>query len=67
MLWKLTLLKLVFDTAKSAARLDVAATNPSTIIVLFTAHTFMAITSLFSSTHMVWILLLEITSQLCSP
>ena len=29
-LWKLTLLKLVFDTAKTAARLDDAATNPST-------------------------------------
>ena len=29
-LWKLTALRLVFDTAKSAARLDNAATNPST-------------------------------------
>ena len=29
-MWKLTALRLVFDTAKSAARLDVAATNPST-------------------------------------
>ena len=29
-LWKLTAVKLVFDTANSAARLDNAATNPST-------------------------------------
>ena len=29
-LWKLTAFRLVFDTAKSAARLDNAATNPST-------------------------------------
>ena len=29
-MWKLTALRLVFDTAKSAARLDDAATNPST-------------------------------------
>ena len=29
-LWKLTAVKLVFDTAKSSARLDNAATNPST-------------------------------------
>ena len=29
-LWKLTSLRLVFDTAKSAARLDDTATNPST-------------------------------------
>ena len=29
-MWKLTALRLVFDTAKSAARLDNAATNPST-------------------------------------
>ena len=29
-LWKLTALRLVFDTAESAARLDDAATNPST-------------------------------------
>ena len=29
-MWKLTALRLVFDTAKSSARLDDAATNPST-------------------------------------
>ena len=56
-LWKLTALRLVFDTAKLAARLDVAVTNPSTpvliIIALYTAHTLMAITSLFRSIHMV--------------
>ena len=30
MLWKLTALRLDFDTAKSAARIDTAATSPST-------------------------------------
>ena len=37
------------------------------IIALCTAHTPMAISSLFSSTHMVRTLPLEITLQLCSP
>ena len=37
------------------------------LLVLCTAHTLMAITSLFSNTHMVWTLLVEITLPLCSP
>ena len=37
------------------------------IIAQCTAHTLTAISSLFSFTHMVWTLLLEITLQLCSP
>ena len=52
--WKLAALRLIFDTAKPAARLDVAATNPVLIMIaLYTAHTLMAITSSFSSIHMV--------------
>ena len=67
-LWRLTALRLVFDTAKSAARLYDAATNPVLIMtVLYTAHTLMAITSLFSSIHMAGTLLQEITLQLCLP
>ena len=43
------------------------AKNPVLIIIaMCTAHTLMAITSSFSSTHMVWTLLLEITPQSCS-
>ena len=59
-LWKLTSLRLVFDDAKSAARLDNAATNPSTHynspVYRTHPHGYMAITALFSSTHMVWTL-----------
>ena len=66
-LWKLTSFKLVFDTAKSSARLDNASKDPSFIIIAqCTAHTLTAITSLFSSIHIVWKLPVEITLQLCS-
>ena len=44
------------------------ATTPVLIIIAqCTAHTLTAITSLFSSTHMVWTLPLGITLQLCLP
>ena len=65
-LWKLISLRLVFDTAKPDLTM-LPKTPILNIIVLCTAHTIMAITSLFSFTHMVWTLLLEITPQLCSP
>ena len=44
------------------------AKNPVFIITaLCSAHTLIAISSLFSSTRMVWTLPLEITPQSCSP
>ena len=56
-LWKLTSLKFVFDTAKSSARLAMLPkTSVLNIIAQCTAHTLTAITSLFSSTHTVWTL-----------
>ena len=64
-LWKLTSLKFVFDTAKSSARLDNAATDPSTHYnsPVYRTHPY-GYNFLFISTHMVWILPLEITLQL---
>ena len=47
--------------------MDAHHTGGITIDWTVTAHTLTAITSLFSSTHMVWTLPLETTLQLCSP
>ena len=67
-LWKLTSLKLVFDTAKSSARLDNVPKTPVLIIVAqCIVRTLTVITSSFNSTHMVWTLQLGITLQLCLP
>ena len=47
---------------------ELSPANPfQPLVALCTAHTLMAITSVFSSTHMVWTPPLEKTPQLCSP
>ena len=67
-LWKVNALRLVFGTPNLLPDLTMLPRTPVLIItVLYTAHTLMAITSLFNSIHMVRTLPQEITPQSCSP
>ena len=65
-LWKLTSLRLLFDTAKSFTRLDDVANNPSTLSnsTVYRAHAH-GYNFLSGSTHMIWTLPQQISPQLC--